>query len=384
MIYKLKELIQIKNGCDYKALGTGDVPVYGSGGLMTRVNKFLYDGESVLLPRKGTLDNIMYVCGQFWTVDTMYWTIVDKSKVLPLYLYYYLSLLDISSRDSGSTLPSMTFDSYYTLEVDIPDIQVQQKVVNVIQPIDRKIKRNSQINDNLQHLIVDIYNYWFIQLCFPNQDGKPYKYSGGEVVFDRNINRQKPSSWRVSRVSDICNTQLGGTPDTSEEDYWNGEIPWLNSGEVASSPIVSAEKRITSVGLNKSATSFSKAGAVLMSITRYIRPSVLGIDACYNQSVVAIEPTEDIKTEYLYPFFLSMVDTYMTLRTGAQQPHINKKIVDDTYLLIPSGDVLSKYYDLTSPILFKQISVAKETQELITVRNQLLPMLLAGQATIAD
>ena len=121
-----------------------------------------------------------------------------------------------------------------------------------------------------------------------------------------------------------------------------------------------------------------------MSITRYIRPSVLGIDACYNQSVVAIEPTEDIKTEYLYPFFLSMVDTYMTLRTGAQQPHINKKIVDDTYLLIPSGDVLSKYYDLTSPILFKQISVAKETQELITVRNQLLPMLLAGQATIAD
>ena len=149
MIYKLKELIQIKNGCDYKALGTGDVPVYGSGGLMTRVNKFLYDGESVLLPRKGTLDNIMYVCGQFWTVDTMYWTIVDKSKVLPLYLYYYLSLLDISSRDSGSTLPSMTFDSYYTLEVDIPDIQVQQKVVNVIQPIDRKIKRNSQINDNL-------------------------------------------------------------------------------------------------------------------------------------------------------------------------------------------------------------------------------------------
>ena len=121
-----------------------------------------------------------------------------------------------------------------------------------------------------------------------------------------------------------------------------------------------------------------------MSITRYIRPSVLGIDACYNQSVVAIEPTEDIKTEYLYPFFLSMVNTYMALRTGAQQPHINKKIVDDTYLLIPSRDVLSNYYELTSPILRKQVSVAKETQDLIMLRNKLLPVLLSGQATIAD
>ena len=241
-----------------------------------------------------------------------------------------------------------------------------------------------QINDNLQHLIVDIYNYWFVQLCFPNHEGKPYKHSGGEVVFDRSLNRQKPSGWHVSTVSDVCNTQLGGTPDTSIDDYWNGEIPWLNSGEVASSPIISAEKRITSLGLKKSATSFSKAGAVLMSITRYIRPSVLGIDACYNQSVVAIEPTEDIKTEYLYPFFLSMVDTYMALRTGAQQPHINKKIVDDTYLLIPSKDVLSNYYELTSPILRKQVSIAKETQELIMLRNKLLPILLSGQATIAD
>ena len=121
-----------------------------------------------------------------------------------------------------------------------------------------------------------------------------------------------------------------------------------------------------------------------MSITRYIRPSVLGIDACYNQSVVAIEPSEDIKTEYLYPFFLSMVDTYMTLRTGAQQPHINKKIVDETYMLIPSKNVLSKYYELMSPILRKQVLVAKETQELIILRDKLLPLLLSGQATIVN
>ena len=149
MICKLQELIQIKNGKDYRDLQQGTIPVYGSGGVITYIDKYLYDGESVLLPRKGTLDNIMYVNKKFWTVDTMYWTIINQEKVLPKYLYYYLSLLNLSSRDSGSTLPSMTFDSYYSLDIKIPPIELQQKVVDVITPINEKITINKKINDNL-------------------------------------------------------------------------------------------------------------------------------------------------------------------------------------------------------------------------------------------
>lgn len=149
MNYKLRDLIQIKNGSDYKKLNKGDIPVYGTGGIMTYVDDYLFDGESILLPRKGTLDNVMYVNGRFWTVDTMYWTVVNTDKVMPLYLYYYLSLLDMSSRDSGSTLPSMTFDAYYTLDVNIPSLEKQQRVINVIDPIDKKIRNNNEVNDNL-------------------------------------------------------------------------------------------------------------------------------------------------------------------------------------------------------------------------------------------
>ena len=313
----------------------------------------------------------------------------DKSVLDGKYLNAFLQtdfvrrFYELNASGSGQRY-TLSLDAIGDIPIPVISLEEQKKKGELLSLIDRKIENNNKINDNLQHLITDIYNYWFVQLCFPNLEGNPFKHSGGEVVFDRDINRQKPSDWHVSTVSDVCNTQLGGTPDTSIDDYWGGEIPWLNSGEVASSPIISAEKRITTLGLNKSATSFSKAGAVLMSITRYIRPSVLGIDACYNQSVVAIEPSEDIKTEYLYPFFLSMVDTYMTLRTGAQQPHINKKIVDETYMLIPSKNVLSKYYELMSPILRKQVLVAKETQELIILRDKLLPLLLSGQATIVN
>ena len=78
--FKLKDLLEIKNGRDYKHLSKGNIPVYGSGGLMTSVDKSLYIGESILLPRKGTLSNIQYVNEEFWTVDTIYYSIIDKKR----------------------------------------------------------------------------------------------------------------------------------------------------------------------------------------------------------------------------------------------------------------------------------------------------------------
>ena len=89
--FKLKELLEIKNGRDYKHLSKGKIPVFGSGGLMTSVNEALYHGESILLPRKGTLANIQYVNEPFWTVDTIYYSIVDKAKAEPYFLYYYIN-----------------------------------------------------------------------------------------------------------------------------------------------------------------------------------------------------------------------------------------------------------------------------------------------------
>lgn len=158
--YKLRKLLTIKNGKDYKHLKSGSVPVYGSGGLMLFVDDYLYNDESILLPRKGTLNNISYVNGKFWTVDTMYYTIINKNLVCPKYLYYYLSLLDLSCRDSGSTLPSMTFDSYYDLDIELPELSYQKKVSKILTLIDNKIKVNNQINDNLCYCNLTIHQQW--------------------------------------------------------------------------------------------------------------------------------------------------------------------------------------------------------------------------------
>ena len=155
--YKLKDLLQIKNGKDYKEFNQGNIPVYGSGGIITYINKSIYNGESVLLPRKGSLSNIQYASGEFWTVDTIYWTIINKELVLPKFLYYYLSLLDLSKLDSGSTLPSMTFDSYYNIYVFLPSLEIQEHIINMILPIENKINNNNRINDNLFYCNLSIY-----------------------------------------------------------------------------------------------------------------------------------------------------------------------------------------------------------------------------------
>lgn len=147
--YLLKELITIRNGKDHKHLQDGDIPVYGSGGVMRYANAFLYDKPSVLLPRKGSLSNIQYCSKPFWTVDTLYYTEVDDTLCNPYYLYSYLRQLDLSGLDSGTGVPSMTFDSYYNICVLLPSLEIQNSAAAIIQSIDAKIKLNARINRNL-------------------------------------------------------------------------------------------------------------------------------------------------------------------------------------------------------------------------------------------
>ncbi len=93
--YKLKDLLQIKNGKDHKELGEGNIPVFGSGGIMRYADKAIYDEESILLPRKGTLSNIQYVNKPFWTVDTIYYTVINQQLANTFFLYNYLKILDL-------------------------------------------------------------------------------------------------------------------------------------------------------------------------------------------------------------------------------------------------------------------------------------------------
>ena len=219
---------------------------------------------------------------------------------------------------------------------------------------------------------------------FPNIDGNPYKSSGGTTIFNSNLKKDIPNDWIVKKLSELCSLYLGGTPSTSNEEYWGGDISWLNSGEIAQFPVVMSELKITKLGLDNSATKLMKAGTVVVSITGNIRASILAFDACANQSVVGIEENELLQKEYLYPYVFNQLKYFTAISTGNCQKHINKGTLEDSFILIPPSDVLHAYYDKVQPIYSQIISLAKENQELISLRNHLLPMLMNGQVTIED
>lgn len=147
--YRLKELLTIKNGRDHKDLGDGPYPVVGSGGIMRYADSYLYDRPSILLPRKGSLSNIQYFEDPFWTVDTLYYTEVNENLCDPYYLYCYLTLLDLSNLNTGTGVPSMTFDSYYNIKVTLPSLESQKEKAKLMKDINNKIHFNEQINRNL-------------------------------------------------------------------------------------------------------------------------------------------------------------------------------------------------------------------------------------------
>nr|MBP7227056.1 restriction endonuclease subunit S [Aliarcobacter sp.] len=156
--YELGKLIKIYNGKNYSHLKKGTTPVYGTGGIMLYVSDFLYEGKAILLPRKGSLSNIMYSEGKIWTVDTMYYASVNENIANPYYLYRYLTLLDLAHLDSGSTLPSMTKSAYTNLEINLPEITIQNKIANILSSLDSKIELNNKINKELESMAKTLYD----------------------------------------------------------------------------------------------------------------------------------------------------------------------------------------------------------------------------------
>nr|WP_315522163.1 restriction endonuclease subunit S [Olegusella massiliensis] len=146
---KLREVCEIKYGKDHKKLTDGNVPVYGSGGIMRHVERPLFDQPSVLIPRKGTLANLFFTDSPFWTVDTLFWTKIDSEKIIPKFLYYVLKTKDLASLNVGTAVPSLTTEVLY--EVELPDASVKQqtKIVSLLDCLDKKIELNKQLNDYL-------------------------------------------------------------------------------------------------------------------------------------------------------------------------------------------------------------------------------------------
>lgn len=150
-VIKLEELVEIKYGKDHKKLDSGNIPVYGSGGIMRYVDSFLYDKESVLVPRKGTLSNIFLVNVPFWSVDTMFYTKMKKDNILK-YTFHLLKTLKLADMDVGSAVPSLTTKLLNFLDVILPDQDVLKNFEEQVTELYEQIWANTNENQTLTQL----------------------------------------------------------------------------------------------------------------------------------------------------------------------------------------------------------------------------------------
>ena len=359
--YKLSEILTIKNGRDYKNLKNGLYPVYGSGGLMCTVDNYLYEHPSVLLPRKGTLSNIQFADSPFWTVDTLYYTEIDTHLADPYYLYYYLKQLDLTRLDSGTGVPSMTFDSYYNIKVCLPNIDKQRAVGQLLSVVDDKIQLNKRINDNLEAMAKQLYDYWFVQFDFPNEEGKPYKSSGGAMVWNEMLKREIPQGWDFCFLEHLLTIRNG----RDHKHLADGIYPVYGSG---------GEMRKVSEYLYDGESVLMPRKGSLNNIM-YVNEAFWTVDTMFYSEMKLSNCAK-----YIY-YTIKDID-FTRWNSGTGVPSMTSSTLYSIKLVKPQSEILKKFDKMISPLFehMKQISV--QNAELIKQRDELLPLLMNGQATV--
>ena len=149
---KLSDVLEIKYGKDHKKLADGNIPVYGSGGVMRYADNFLYDKESILIPRKGTLTNLFYIDEPFWTVDTIFWSKINTEKVSGKFLFFFLKTIDLSNLNVGSAVPSLTTKVLNEIKISIPTIEEQKEFNEYADSAWEKMRSNSKQIKTLEEM----------------------------------------------------------------------------------------------------------------------------------------------------------------------------------------------------------------------------------------
>ena len=380
--YRLSDLVKIKNGKGHKMLSNGKYPVLGSGGIMRYVDKFLYDKPSVLLPRKGTLDNIQYCDVPFWTVDTLYYTEVNTNLANPYYLYRYLSLLDLSNLDSGTGVPSMTFDNYYGLKIFLPNIEKQTKIAQILQTLDKKIIINRQINQNLEAMAKQLYDYWFVQFDFPNEEGKPYKSSGGEMVWNDKLKRNIPVGWHCGNLSEIAVFTNGLACQKFRPKADEVPLPVIKIREMHDGISIDTEEVTSnipeSVKVYNGDVLFSWSASLEVMLWAY------GLGGL-NQHIFKVTSANDFPKSFYYFQLLDYVDVFKKMAEARKTTmgHITQDHLQQSTIAIPDNkDIADKFEKLISPIFKQVVKLQEEISNLIKQRDELLPLLMNGQITI--
>lgn len=319
--------------------------------------------------------------------------VLRKTKYTDSEFIYYLSISStfrnraISCMEGTSGRQRVNENTLKNFELPFPTLKEQKQIAKVLSDLDAKIEVNNKINQELEALAKTIYDYWFVQFDFPDANGKPYKSTGGKMVYNEVLKREIPEGWDLTTLEQIADTGSGGTPlSTKLEYYKGGTIPWINSGEVNKPFITSTKNFITVLGLKNSSAKIFPNGSLLMAMYGATagKVSLIAFEAATNQAICAIMPYDEIYKYYL-KFSLEILYKYLVnLSSGSARDNLSQAKIRALSLISPKVSVLKKYFDLVNSMMELILKNQKQNEKLAELRDWLLPMLMNGQVTVSE
>ena len=357
--YALSDLATIKYGKNQKKVlsESGNVPIYGTGGLMGYATTALYDKPSVLIGRKGTIGKVKYVEHPFWTVDTLFYTIVNTDIVLPKYLYYVMSLIDLNNYNEGTTIPSLRTETLNRLEFDIPSLVEQETILSCLNPIDEKIELNNAINNNLEQQASVLVRQYCESLTSSVELGTVLSFENG-FAFQSSSYHEK-GKYRIITIKNVQDGRIDAQGAACIDDI----PPRMKQG------------------------CFLTIGDVLLSLTGNV--GRVGIvcenDLLLNQRVAKLIP-KDIRTLPLLYFYFRLHSTKISLETiskGTAQQNLSP--IETLKLEIPyETQQALELSNLLQPIFDTIYQKNIENIQLAEIRDSLLPKLMSGELDVSD
>lgn len=314
-IKKLGEVCEVICGQDYKAVkdDNGKYPIYGTGGVMGYASQYRCPSNSVIIGRKGSINNPLFVETEFWNVDTAFGVVPNKEVLCPKFFFLFCKNFDFTRLDVSVTIPSLRRVDILQIPIPVPPLPVQEQIVSELDLLSGIIEKKREQLKELDALTQSIF----------------YDMFGDPVTNEK--------GWEVKKLGEVADIIGGSTPKTNIKEYWDGDNYWVTPAELHGARyICSTERRITNLAVDKTHLTQLPVGTVLLSSRAPIgKVCITRVPMYCNQGFKNIVCSNKLISEYVYQYLIDKTDFLNSLGSGATFKEISKTTTENISIPIP-------------------------------------------------
>ena len=353
-------------------------PYYGAQGIVDYVDDYIFDGKYILIAEDGEnlKSNNKSICtlatGKYW-VNNHAHIIKGNDETNTDFLYYKLNSISFAPNITGSAQPKLNKENLLNIELYVPSKEYQDKIAKVLTLLDKKIQTNNQINQELEAMAKTLYDYWFVQFDFPDQNGNPYKSSGGKMVYHPELKREIPEGWGVEKLGDItiCHDSKRVPLSSNDRELVKGEIPYYGATGIMD--------YVNDYIFDGDYVLMAEDGSVMTEKGTPILQRISGKNWVNNHAHV-LEPIKNYSCKLLMMLLKDV--SVMKIKTGSIQMKINQENMNKIVVPAIPLKLLFEINQKLEVIDKQQLNLIEENKQLTQLRDWLLPMLMNGQVKV--